>query len=152
MRQVLIFGRNATFAKGETGFEPATSCSQTDTALNFMSFLSILQAFVSENSAFGRSRSHCFHVVLSCRWSKLWSSPFRWDLDAIRKSRIRFRINSFSVVIIPYISTIVCYSSVVHDELNAIYRIRIAVCKRLLSTLKLCIAEVKEKSNRLKSS
>ena len=71
-------------------------------------------------------------------------------MDAIRKSKIRLRKNSFSAVIIAYISTIVCYSSVVHDELNAIYRIRIAVCKRLLSTLKNCIAEVKENARRKK--
>jgi len=45
-------------------------------------------------------------------------------MDAIRKSKIRLRKNSFSAVIIPYISTIV---------------------KRLLSTRKICIAEVKEK-------
>ena len=45
-------------------------------------------------------------------------------MDAIRKSRIRLRINSFSAVIIPYISVIV---------------------KRLLSTLKIYIAVVKEK-------
>ena len=55
----------------------------------------------------------------------MWSSPFWWDMDAIRKSKIRLRKNSFSAVIIPYISTIV---------------------KRLLSTLKICIAVVKEKS------
>ena len=105
---------------------------------------------MSENNAFGCSYKHCFHVVRSCRWSKLWSSPFRWDMDAIRKSRIRLRKNSFSAVITPYISTIVCYSSVVHDELNAIYRIRIAVCKRLLSPRKICFAAVKENARRKK--
>ena len=71
-------------------------------------------------------------------------------MDAIRKSRIRLRKNSFSAVIIPYISTIVCYSLVVHVELNAIYRIRIAVCKCLLSTRKNCIAVVKENARRKK--
>ena len=79
---------------------------------------------MSENDAFGCSCKHCFHVVQSRRWSKMWSSPFRWDMDAIRKSRIRLRINSFSAVIIAYFKVIV---------------------KSLLSTLKICIAVVKEK-------
>ena len=91
------------FAKGETGFEPATSCSQTYTALNFLSFLSILQAFESENGAFGCSCQHCFHIVGLCRWSKLWSSRFWWDQNAVRKSRIQLPINAYSVVIIPYL-------------------------------------------------
>ena len=63
------------------------------------------------------------------KWSNMWSSPFRWDMDAIRKSKIRLRKNSFSAVTIPYISTIV---------------------KRLLSTLKICIAVVKENARRRK--
>ena len=62
------------FAKGETGFEPAASCSKTNTALNFMSFLSILRAFESENGAFVSSCQHCFHIVQICRWSKLRST------------------------------------------------------------------------------
>jgi hypothetical protein len=48
-------------------------------------------------------------------------------MDAIRKSKIRLRINSFSAVIIPYI---------------------IAIVKNLLSTLKICIAVVKENALR----
>ena len=128
-----------------TRFELATSTSRTLTSRFFPYFTRLFGAFKSKNDAFQGSCKHCFHVVRDARWSKVWSSPFRWDMDAIRKSKIRLRKNSFSAVIIPYISTIVCYSSVVHDELNAIYRIRIAVCKRLLSTLKICIAVVKEK-------
>ena len=107
-----------------TGFEPATSCSQTLKCRFFAYSTRLFGAFVSENDAFGCSYKHCFHVVRSRRWSKMWSSPFRWDMDAIRKSKIRLRKNSFSTVIIPYISTIV---------------------KRLLSTRKNCIAVVKEK-------
>ena len=45
-------------------------------------------------------------------------------MDAIRKSKIRLHINSFSAVIIAYFKVIV---------------------KSLLSTLKICIAVVKEK-------
>ena len=93
------------------------------------SFPLILTPFLSENHAFVTSCEHCFHLVRSRRWSKVWSSPFRWDEDAIRKSKIQLRNNSFSAVIIPYISVIV---------------------KRLLSTLKICIAEVKEKTLRKK--
>ena len=84
---------------------------------------------MSENGAFGCSYGHCFHVVQSCSWSKLWSSPFRWDMDAIRKSKIRFRLNSFSVVIIPYLERIV---------------------KSLLLTRKFCGAVVKENARRKK--
>ena len=84
----------------------------------------IFDAFVSEITAFVCSYKHCFHIVQSCRWSKVWSSPFRWDMDAIRKSKIRIRINSFSAVIIPYIEEIV---------------------KRFSSTRKICGAVVKEK-------
>ena len=109
---------------GVTGFEPAASTSQTLKCRFFLYFTRLYVAFVSENDAFGCSYKHCFHVVQSRRWSKMWSSPFRWDMDAIRKSKIRLRKNSFSAVIIPYISTIV---------------------KRLLSTCKNCIAVVKEK-------
>ena len=106
-----------------TGLEPAASTSQTLKCRFFPYFIRLFGAFESKNDAFGCSCKHCFHVVRSCRWSKLWSSPFRWDEDAIRKSKIRLRINSFSAVIIPYISTIV---------------------KHLLSTLKICIAVIKE--------
>ena len=48
-------------------------------------------------------------------------------MDAIRKSKIRLRINSFSAVIIAYLKVIV---------------------KSLLSTLKICIAVVKENALR----
>ena len=110
---------------GVTGFEPAASTSQTLKCRFFAYSTRLFGAFVSENDAFGCSCQHCFHIVRSRRWSKMWSSSFRWDMDAIRKSRIRLRINSFSAVIIPYISAIV---------------------KRLLSTLKNCIAVAKEKA------
>ena len=109
---------------GVTGFEPAASTSQRNLSRFFPWFTRLFGAFESEIDAFGCSYKHCFHVVRSCRWSKLWSSPFRWDMDAIGKSRIRLRINSFSAVIIPYLERIV---------------------KSLLSTLKNCIAAVKEK-------
>ena len=109
---------------GVTGFEPAASTSQTLKCRFFPYFTRLFGAFVSKINAFECSYKHCFHVVQSRRWSKLWSSPFRWAMDAIRKSKIRLRKNSFSAVIIPYISTIV---------------------KRLLSTCKNCIAVVKEK-------
>ena len=110
---------------GMTGFEPATSWSQTLKCRFFPYFTRLFGAFESKNDAFGCSYKHCFHVVQLCRWSKLWSSPFLWDMDAIRKSKIRLRKNSFSAVIIPYISAIV---------------------KCLLSTLKNCGAVVKENS------
>ena len=110
---------------GVTGFEPAASTSQRNLSRFFAWFTRLFGAFVSENDAFGCSCKHCFHVVRSRRWSKVWSRPFRWDQNAVRKSKIRLRINSFSAVIIPYISAIV---------------------KRLLSTLKNCIAVVKEKA------
>ena len=109
---------------GVTGFEPAASTSQTLKCRFFPYSTRIFGAFVSENDAFGCSPSHCFHVVQSRRWSKVWSSPFLWDMDAIRKSKIRLHINSFSAVIIAYFKVIV---------------------KSLLSTLKICIAVVKEK-------
>ena len=112
-----------------TGFEPATSWSQTLKCRFFPYFTRLFGAFVSEINAFGCYCTHYFHIVRSRRWSKLWSSPFRWDMDAIRKSKIRLRKNSFSAVIIPYISTIV---------------------KRLLSTRKNCIAVVKENARRKK--
>ena len=108
---------------GMTGFEPATSCSQRNLSRFFPWFTRLFGAFVSEIDAFGCSPSHCFHVVRIRRWSKVWSSPFLWDMDAIRKSKIRLHINSFSAVIIAYFKVIV---------------------KRLLSTLKICIAVVKE--------
>ena len=114
---------------GVTGFESAASTSQTLTSRFFPYFTRLFGAFESKNDAFGCSCKHCFHVVRSCRWSKLWSSPFRWDMDAIGKSRIRLRINSFSAVIIPYLERIV---------------------KSLLSTLKNCIAVVKENARRKK--
>ena len=107
-----------------TGFEPATSWSQTLKCRFFPYFTRLFGAFVSEINAFGCYCTHYFHIVRSRRWSKMWSSPFRWDMDAIRKSRIRLRINSFSAVIIAYFKVIV---------------------KSLLSTLKICIAVVKEK-------
>ena len=100
------------------------SCSQTQKCRFFPYFIRLFGAFVSENDAFGCSYEHCFHVVQSRRGSKLWSIPFRWNMDAIGKSKIRLRINSFSVVIIPYLERIV---------------------KSLLSILKICIAVVKEK-------
>ena len=81
-------------------------------------------AFVSEQKPFSYVPSHRVRTVRSRRWSKVWSSPFEWDQNAIRKSRIRLRINSFSAVIIAYFKVIV---------------------KSLLSTLKICIAEDKEK-------
>ena len=112
-----------------TGFEPAASTSQTLKCRFFPYFTRLFVAFVSGNDAFGCSCQHCFHVVRSRRWSKMWSCSFRWDMDAIRKSKIRLRKNSFSAVIIPYISTIV---------------------KRLLSKLKICIAVVKENARRKK--
>ena len=109
---------------GMTEFEPATSWSQRNLSRFFPWFTRLFGAFVSENNAFECSYKHCFHVVRSRRWSKMWSSPFRWDMDTIRKSKIRLHINSFSAVIIAYFKVIV---------------------KSLLSTLKICIAEVKEK-------
>ena len=112
-----------------TGLEPATSCSQTLKCRFFPYSTRIFGAFVSENDAFGCYCEHCFHVVLSRRWSKVWSSPFRWDQNAVRKSKIRLRINSFSAVIIAYFKVIV---------------------KSLLSTLKICIAEGKENARRKK--
>ena len=116
-----------TFLVGMTGFEPATSCSQTLKSRFFAWFTRLFGAFESEIGAFGCSCKHCFHIVRSRRWSKVWSSSFRWDQNAVRKSRIRLRINSFSAVIIPYI---------------------IAIVKNLLSTRKICIAVVKEKNLR----
>ena len=112
-----------------TGFEPAASTSRTLTSRFFPYFTRLFGAFVSENDAFGCSCQHCFHVVQLRRWSKMWSSPFLWDMDAIRKSKIRLHINSFSAVIIAYFKVIV---------------------KSLLSTLKICIAEVKENASRKK--
>ena len=117
------------FLVGMTGFEPATSWSQTLKCRFFPCSTRIFGAFKSKNDAFGCSYKHCFHVVGLCRWSKLWSIPFRWDMDAIRKSKIRLHINSFSAVIIAYFKVIV---------------------KRLLSTLKNCIAVVKENARRKK--
>ena len=105
-------------------FELRASWSRTSSGRFLPSFPLILTPFLSENHAFVTSCEHCFHLVHSRIWSKVWSSPFRWDMDAIRKSKIRLRKNSFSAVIIPYISAIV---------------------KRLFSTRKICIAEVKEK-------
>ena len=56
-----------------TGFEPATSCSQTLKCRFFPYFTRLFGAFVSEINAFGCSCQHCFHVVRSRRWSTLWS-------------------------------------------------------------------------------
>ena len=109
--------------------EPTTFWSLRHNRKFFNYFPSISKAFVSATDAFLYSCSHCFHVVQIHKWSNMWSSPFRWDMDAIRKSKIRLRKNSFSAVTIPYISTIV---------------------KRLLSTLKICIAVVKENARRKK--
>ena len=117
------------FLVGMTGFEPATSWSQTLKYRFFPYFTRLFGAFVSENGAFRCSSSHCFHVVRSRRWSKMWSIPFRWNMDAIGKSKIRLRINSFSVVIIPYLERIV---------------------KSLLLTRKFCGAVVKENARRKK--
>ena len=114
-----------TFLVGMTGFEPATSCSQTLKSRFFAWFTRLFGAFESENGAFGCSCKHCFHVVRSRRWSKVWSSSFRREIVAIEKSKIRLRKNSFSAVIIPYIRAIV---------------------KNLLSTRKICGAVVKEKT------
>ena len=111
------------FLVGMTGFEPATSCSQTLKSWFFAWFTRLFGAFESEIGAFGCSCKHCFHTVRSRRWSKVWSSTFLWNMDAIRKSKIRLRINSFSVVIIPYLERIV---------------------KSLLLTRKFCGAVVKE--------
>ena len=109
---------------GATGLKPAAWWPQRNIYRFFAWFTRLFGAFVSEIGAFGCSYSHCFHVVRSRRWSKLWSSLFWGDQNAVRKSKIRLRKNSFSAVIIPYISAIV---------------------KRLFSTRKICIAEVKEK-------
>ena len=65
-----------SFLVGMTGFEPATSCSQTLKCRFFPYSTRLFGAFVSENDAFGCSYKHCFHVVRSCRWSKVWSSRF----------------------------------------------------------------------------
>ena len=112
-----------------TRLELAASTSQTLKCRFFPYFIRLFGAFVSKNGAFGCSYKHCFHVVRRRRWSKVWSSPFRWDMDAIRKSKIRLRKNSFSAVIIPYIESIVKY---------------------VLPTGKKCGAVGKEKSRRKK--
>ena len=59
---------------GVTGFEPAASTSQTLKYRFFPYFTRLFGAFVSENGAFRCSSSHCFHVVRSRRWSKMWSN------------------------------------------------------------------------------
>ena len=62
------------FLVGMTGFEPATSCSQTTLHRFFDYFCVPFNAFEFKNDAFECSQSHCFQVVQSCRWSKLWST------------------------------------------------------------------------------
>ena len=62
------------FMVGMTGFEPATSCSHTLKYRFFPYFTRLFGTFVSENGAFRCSSSHCFHVVRSRRWSKMWSN------------------------------------------------------------------------------
>ena len=57
-----------------TGLEPAASSSQTLKYRFFPYFTRLFGAFVSENGAFRCSSSHCFHVVRSRRWSKMWSN------------------------------------------------------------------------------
>ena len=58
---------------GMTGFEPATSCSQTQKCRFFPYSIRLFGAFVSEINAFVCSFKHCFHVVRNRRWSTLWS-------------------------------------------------------------------------------
>ena len=57
-----------------TGFEPTTSTSRTLKYRFFPYSTRLFRAFVSENDAFRCSHSHCFHIVRSRRWSKVWSS------------------------------------------------------------------------------
>ena len=57
-----------------TGLEPAASCSQTLKCRFFAYSTRLFGAFVSENDAFVCSCKHCFHVVRSRRWSKVWST------------------------------------------------------------------------------
>ena len=54
--------------------ELATSSTRSDWERSFDYSCLLFSAFKSENSAFGYSRSHCFHTVQIGRWSKVWSS------------------------------------------------------------------------------
>ena len=65
---------------GMTGFEPATSWSQTQKHRFFASFCVLFRAFSSENRAFSSEnrafschKVHSSHVVRSRKWSNLWS-------------------------------------------------------------------------------
>ena len=58
---------------GMTGFEPATSWSQTKKYRFFASFRVLLGAFLSEIRAFSCHKVHNSHVVRSRKWSRLWS-------------------------------------------------------------------------------
>ena len=62
------------FLVGMTGFEPATSWSQTLKCRFFPYFTRLFEDFESKNDAFRCSRSHCFHTVQVRRWSKVWSA------------------------------------------------------------------------------
>ena len=61
------------FLVGMTGFEPATSWSQTQKHRFFASFCVLFRAFSSENRAFTCYKVHNSHVVQTCKWSRLWS-------------------------------------------------------------------------------
>ena len=58
---------------GISGFELATSWSQTQKHRFFASFCVLFLAFSSENRAFSCRNVHNSHVVQTCKWSKLWS-------------------------------------------------------------------------------
>ena len=81
---------------GVKGFEPSTSTSRRVAHLIFKWFLRLFGAFVSEINAFRCSRSHCFHTVQVCRWSKVWSTHFlnRQSKLKIFESRTVRRSNS----------------------------------------------------------
>ena len=55
------------------GSLPAASCSQTQKHRFFTSFCVLFRAFSSENRAFTCYKVHNFHVVQTCKWSRLWS-------------------------------------------------------------------------------
>ena len=94
------------FLVGMTGFEPATSCSQTLKCRFFPYFTRLFGAFKSKNDAFGCSCQHCFHVVRSRRWSKVWSSRLPQFMSPITRPRSSYLLpivyHTFDTIASPF--------------------------------------------------
>ncbi len=72
-----------------TGLEPTTSWSLTPILQFFGVFSTLSRAFLSRLTAFVRSSKHCFQVVQTSKWSKVWplSAHTFFDTQKLLRSK-----------------------------------------------------------------